>query len=32
MTASVQLDKNTGHESQGACQDEMIGVKLPVVK
>jgi hypothetical protein len=32
-TASVQLEKNTGRESQGACpQDELIGGKPPVVK
>jgi hypothetical protein len=33
MAASVQLEKNTGRESQGACrQDELIGGKLPVAK
>jgi hypothetical protein len=33
MTASVQLKKNTGRESQGACrQEELIGGKPPVVK
>jgi hypothetical protein len=33
MTASIQLKKNTGRESQGACrQDELIGDKPPVVK
>jgi hypothetical protein len=33
ITASVQLKKIAGHESQGAChQDELIGSKLPVVK
>jgi hypothetical protein len=33
MTASIQLKKITGRESQGAChQDEMIGGKQPAVK
>jgi hypothetical protein len=33
MTASVQLKKNTGRESQGAChQDELSGGKPLVVK
>jgi hypothetical protein len=33
MTASVQLKKITGRESQGACrQDELIGGKPPLVK
>jgi hypothetical protein len=33
MTASVQLKKITGRETQGACrQDELIGGKPPVVK
>jgi hypothetical protein len=33
MTASFQLKKITGRESQGACrQDELIGGKPPVVK
>jgi hypothetical protein len=33
MTASVQLKKITGLESQGAChQDELIGGKPPAVK
>jgi hypothetical protein len=33
MTASVQLEKVDGRESEGAChQDEPIGGKTPVVK
>jgi hypothetical protein len=33
MTASVQLKKIAGRESQMACrQDELIGGKPPVVK
>jgi hypothetical protein len=33
MTASVQLEKNTGHESEGSRrQNELIGGKPPVVK
>jgi hypothetical protein len=33
MTARIQLQKNSGRESQGAWrQDELIGVKPPVVK
>jgi hypothetical protein len=33
MTASVQLEKNTGRESQGAYrQDELFGGKPQVVK
>jgi hypothetical protein len=33
MKASVQLKKNAGRESQGACrQNELIGGKPPVVK
>jgi hypothetical protein len=33
MTASVQLRKKSGHESQAAWrQDELIGGKPPVVK
>jgi hypothetical protein len=34
MTASVQLKKDAGRESQGACRqdDEHIGGKPPVVK
>jgi hypothetical protein len=33
MTASVQLKRSTGRESQGPCRkDELIGGKLPVVK
>jgi hypothetical protein len=33
MTASVQLKKDAGRDSQGAYrQDEMIGGKPPVVK
>jgi hypothetical protein len=32
MTASAQLKRNAGRESQGACrQDELIGGKTPVV-
>jgi hypothetical protein len=33
MKASIQLEKNAGSESQGACrQDELIGGKPPVIK
>jgi hypothetical protein len=33
MTASVELKKNTGRDSQEACrQDELIGGKPPIVK
>jgi hypothetical protein len=33
MTASVELIKNSGRESQGAGrQDEVIGSKSPIVK
>jgi hypothetical protein len=33
MTASVQLEKNTGRESQGACRQEgLIGGKPQEVK
>jgi hypothetical protein len=33
MTASVQLKKKTGRESQGDCrQGELIGGKAPVLK
>jgi hypothetical protein len=33
MTASVQLKKIAGRETQGACrQDELIGGKPPVAK
>jgi hypothetical protein len=33
MTASVQLKKNDGRESEGAWrQDELIGGKPPIVK
>jgi hypothetical protein len=33
MTASVQLEKFIGRESQGSChQEELIGGKPPVVK
>jgi hypothetical protein len=33
MTASAQLEKITGRESQGAYrQDELIGCKPPVLK
>jgi hypothetical protein len=33
MKASIQLKKNAGRESQGACRpDELIGGKPPVVK
>jgi hypothetical protein len=32
MTTNVQLKKDTGRESQGACRkDELIGGKPPVV-
>jgi hypothetical protein len=32
MTASVQLKKNTGRQSEGACrQNELIGGKPPVI-
>jgi hypothetical protein len=32
MTASVQLKKITGRESQGRRQDDLIGGKPPLVK
>jgi hypothetical protein len=34
MTANVNLGNKeiTGRESQGACREELIGGKLPVVK
>jgi hypothetical protein len=33
MKASIQLKKNTGHESQRACrQGELIGDKPPIGK